>query len=799
MAFFKFLFFVIVFVLIKIGLFVQEKARNLRNLIAVKKNKFSQKLPRFSFAFSPKVSKKRKRGRPRKKNTISLNFSPLLKSVKKITLTVVRIPIYIATLVFIAVRTASVFLWFGFVLILRIIFFPLRIFKRKPKEVVEEVIVVDSKRPSHLLLGIRYILVGILFGVFFICLPVVFYIFISDLPKLSGLSVNAIPKTTKILDRNGQLLFEVYAAQNRTLVSLDQIPKDLQEATIAIEDQDFYHHPGFDIRGIARAAYLNFFKGEHQGGSTITQQLIKSALLTPEPTLIRKSKEIVLAFWAEREYSKDEILELYFNYVPYGGTAWGIEAASQVYFGKSVDSLSLAESAYLAGLPQSPSQYSPFMTDGSAGKRRQQEVLTAMVRDGYVTQAEAEKAYHQPLEFLSPRVPIKAPHFVMYVRDLLEKKYGLSAVEQGGLQVTTTLDSSLQERAQGIVAAQVEENEYLGVGNGAALVTSPSNGDILAMVGSKDYFDVEHDGNVNLTTAKRQPGSTIKLVTYALALTKGYTEASILEDTPLTIRSEGAEPYTPVNYDGRFHGRVPFRIALANSYNIPAVKIAQRVGVEEIVNMGRAMGITSWGDSSNYGVSITLGAAEVSMLELSTVYSTIANDGERVDLNPILEVKDANGTVLEEKTVEPVPVLSPQVAFIMSDILADGRARSLAFGSNSPLTIPNHRVSVKTGTTDNKRDNWTVGFNDKYTVATWVGNNDNTPLSQAFTSGITGAAPMWNKIMTSLLEGTTDEQVIVPEGVVGKNCYGYTAFFVGGVDERSLCRYVAPTPTWQRQ
>ncbi len=653
-------------------------------------------------------------------------------------------------------------------------------------------------KPSFLF-KVKYLFFGAIFTAIFFFLPALFVIFISDLPKLSNLSVSYISKTTKILDRNGNLLFEIYANQNRTIVSLSQIPKDLVNATIAIEDKDFYRHKGFDLKGIARALYVDITKKDFQGGSTITQQLIKSALLTPELTITRKAKELALAFWAEQQYTKDEILELYFNYIPYGGTAWGIEAASQIYFGKKVSELNLAESAFLAGLPQAPSTYSPFAGDGSLGKNRQKDVLLAMVSEGYITKPQAEKAFSEKLVFKSLQVPIKAPHFVMYVKDILIKKYGLLEVERGGLQVTTSLDMDTQKLSESVVSEEVENSGYLGIGNGAALVTNPQNGDVLAMVGSRDYFDLTRDGNVNVTTSLRQPGSTIKLVTYSLALSKGLTEATIIDDTPISIRSEGAQTYNPVNYDGRYHGRVPIRLAFANSYNIPAVKLAQRFGVKQIVDFGRKMGISSWHNPQNYGVSITLGGAEVTMLDLATAYGTVANEGARVDLNPILKVTDSEGKVKEEKKIEEVQVIDPGVAFIVTDILSDNRARSSSFGSNSPLVIPNKRVSVKTGTTDNKRDNWTIGYTPTLLVAAWVGNNDNTPLSQALASGITGAAPIWNKIMTPLSNKEHESALIIPENVISKQCFGYTAYFVLGTDTKDSCRYSLPTPTFQQQ
>ncbi|HVT00771.1 MAG TPA: PBP1A family penicillin-binding protein [Patescibacteria group bacterium] len=648
---------------------------------------------------------------------------------------------------------------------------------------------------------LKYVFIGFMFSFVFLFMPLVSFLFVSDLPNPSDLSVNYIPKTTKIYDRNGTLLYEIYANQNRTIVSLNDIPKNLTNATVAIEDKDFYNHPGFDIRGIIRALITNVRNQGFQGGSTITQQLIKSAFLTPDPTIVRKVKEIALAFWAERVYSKNQILELYLNYVPYGGTAWGAQAASDVYFGKDVKDLDLAQSAFLAGLPQSPSVYSPFSGNKDLWKQRQREVLNAMVKSNYITKDQAKKAYDEKLTFNTPDVSIKAPHFVMYVRRLLEEKYGLTEVERGGLSVYTSLDLGVQNKAEQIVSDEVDSDSYLNIGNGAALITDPRNGDILAMVGSKNYFDTANDGNVNLTTSLRQPGSSIKLITYSLALSQGYTEASIMDDTPLTISVAGGPSYSPVNYDGNFHGKVPLRTAFANSFNIPPVRLAQKFGADKVKDFGVKMGISSWTNVQNYGVSITLGGVEVKMTDLATAYGVIANSGQRVDLNPILKVQDSHGQTIYSKSINETPILDPGVAFIISDILADNNARSIEFGLNTPLNVPGARVSVKTGTTDNKRDNWTIGFTPNVVVATWVGNNDNSPLNPALASGITGAAPMWNKIMTMMLDKIgTPSAVVIPGDVVKKYCLGQDRYFVQGTENSVSCSGPATstTPTPQR-
>lgn len=639
--------------------------------------------------------------------------------------------------------------------------------------------------PKNILLKAKYFSLGFFVFFIFIFIPFAFYVFLNSLPNPKQLSEREIPQTTKIYDRNGILLYQIYANENRTLVNLNSIPTNLKNATIAIEDKDFYKNPGVDIYAIIRALIANLSGRPIQGGSTITQQLIKSTLLTPEITIERKIKEIILAFWAEKIYTKNEILEMYFNQVPYGGTAWGIEAASQTYFGKNVKDLSLAESAFLAGLPQSPTIYSPY-EGNNFWKNRQKEVLTKMYELKYITKQQELSALNENLVFQPPQIPIYAPHFVMYVKDLLIQKYGLALVEKGGLNVITTLDLPLNEKVQDIVREEVDNNSYLNLTNGAALVTNPQTGEVLAMVGSRDYND-PNGGNVNLTTAQRQPGSSIKVVTYSAALSNGFNAATILDDSPVTYLSPGAPSYSPQNYDGLFHGKIPLRIAFANSFNVPAVKTLQKIGIPEMVATAKKMGITTWGNPNQYGLSLTLGAAEVKMTDLATVYGTIANLGKRVNLDPIIKVTNYKGDVFDNNHKEEgIQVLNPGVAFIIANILADNKARSFEFGINSPLNIPNHTVSVKTGTTDNKRDNWTIGFTPSYLVASWVGNNDNSPMSQNLASGITGAAPIWNRIMTTLLPNVSDVPLKIPENIVAKTCYGSLEYFIKGNESCAL-------------
>lgn len=638
---------------------------------------------------------------------------------------------------------------------------------KRYKKVVKKAKHVSLSFNKRLLLGLVPILVIIL------VLLGAFYAFIlKDLPSPTRLGNTTGSYSTQIYDRNGELLYTIYGDRNQTFVPLNKIPKQIQHATIAIEDKDFYRHGAIDFRGLARAAYVTFIKKTQvQGGSTLTQQLVKNSLLTPERTLIRKIKELVLSFAVEILHSKDEILEMYLNQVPYGGTAYGVEAASQTFFGKHVHELTLAEQAYLAGLPESPSTLSPFGSHPELGKKRQEEVLNKMYDQGYIKKDEKEKAVKQQLKFEKISNPIKAPHFVFYVKDLLTKKYGSQKVEQGGLKVYTSLDLDIQDFAQKTVAEEVARVKRYKVGNGAALITKPGTGEILAMIGSKDYFDPQH-GNVNIALAHRQPGSSIKPLNFAVGLSKGYSAATPFIDQPVCFPSPPSKPYCPRNYDGTFHGVVQMRYALANSLNIPAVQMLKLNTLETFISTASAMGLTTFKDPSRYGLSLTLGGGEVMMVDMATAFGVFANQGYRIDLHPILKVTDNKGQILEEYKPPKSPifgkkVLSSEVSFIISDILSDNNARAQAFGTNSELKIDKQKVSVKTGTTNDYRDNWTIGYTPSYLVAVWVGNNDNTPMS-GIVSGVTGAAPIWNVLMTELLKDKKQEIPQKPANVVGK-------------------------------
>ena len=613
-------------------------------------------------------------------------------------------------------------------------------------------------------------------GVFFLFLAFYFLI-LRGLPSPAKLdSPNSFPASTQILDHHGQLLYNIYVEKNRTPVELNKLPKYVKDATLAAEDKDFYNHKGFALTGILRAGYNIIFKHKLQGGSTISQQLVKNALLTQERTLRRKIREAILTLAIETLYSKDKILEMYLNQIPYGGTAYGIAAASQLYFDKTPDQLTLAEAALLAGLPQSPTRYSPFGAHPELAKQRQLYVLDEMVKDKFISSQEAQKAKEEEIVFAKHGHGIKAPHFVMYVKEQLVDKYGEKMVEEGGLKVYTTLDLELQEVAQTAVATEVAKLKNEKVTNGAALVTDPKTGAILAMVGSKDYFADDIDGNFNVATSLLQPGSAIKPLNYALALEKKIlTPASLILDIPTCFISAGQPTYCPDNYDRGFHGPVQLRFALGNSYNIPAVKTLALNGLNDFIATASAMGITTFKDPKNYGLSLTLGGGEVKMTDMATAYGVLANQGLRQNLYAIEKVEDAHGKVLEEhQTQEGQRVLSPQTAYLISHILLDNNARQPTFGPSSYLVIKNHpEVSVKTGTTNEKKDNWTIGYTPSFVVAVWVGNNDRTPMS-AVASGVTGASPIWNKIFSFILARQDKENgknkqewPIMPEGIVG--------------------------------
>ncbi|MCC6711654.1 MAG: PBP1A family penicillin-binding protein, partial [Candidatus Pacebacteria bacterium] len=615
----------------------------------------------------------------------------------------------------------------------------------------------------------------------------VFAYFVKDLPSPKNLtSQENFAVSTQIFDRHGQLLYEIYADENRIPINIDDLPEYVGQASIAIEDKNFYKHFGFDLEGIIRAVKNNLTGDRLEGGSTITQQLVKNALLTPERSFQRKIKEATLSVMTEVIYSKKEILEMYLNYISYGGTAVGIESAAKKYFDKSAKDLSLAEAAMLAGLPQAPSLYSPFGSDPERAKARQAEVLRRMVEEKFITALEAEAAKAETLQFALKKTDIKAPHFVFYVRDQLYAEYGEETVEKGGLRVTTTLDLDLQEAAQASLSAELETLERLKVSNGAAVVTKPNTGEILAMIGSKNYFDTENDGQVNVTIARRQPGSSIKPLVYATTFQeKKLSPGTILLDIPTCFKQPGQADYCPKNYTGDFKGPISVRQSLGNSLNIPAVKAVSTIDIPTFINQAEKMGITGWDDPSHYGPSIALGGGEVRMLDMAQAFGSLANLGIKVPLNPILKIENYKGELIKEYNIDKTlanlkelqsdeystkiddleRVMDAAPAYLASHIMQDNSARTLAFGSNSQLVIKNQIVSAKTGTTNDLKDNWTIGFTPAFLTITWVGNNDNTSMSYV-ASGVTGAAPIFNDIMSYVLRNQEPLWQEKPESVL---------------------------------
>lgn len=609
--------------------------------------------------------------------------------------------------------------------------------------------------------------ISIGFGVLLIIFIGASIYFLRDLPNPAKLASGDYPSSSLIYDRNGKLLYEFFSDKRRTEIKLSEVPQNMINATLAIEDANFYNHGGFDFRGILRGLFRTVFEKRLQGGSTLTQQLVKNALLTPERTLSRKVKEAVLTIATEVLYSKSKILEMYFNQTPYGGTMWGVETAAKGIFGKDVKDLTLPEAALIAGLPGSPTAYSPF-SHPDAAKTRQELVLKRMNELGMITEDEMKKASEAELNYSLSKGKIEAPHFVFYVKEKLIDKYGLDKVNEGGLKITTTLDLDLQHFAETSVATEISKINRANVSNGAVLVTDPTNGQILAMVGSKDYWATDIDGKYNVTTAYRQPGSSIKPINYAIGIETGkVTAASVFDDNPTCFTIKNQMTYCPTNYGGAYHGIQTLRNSLGNSLNIPAVKMMKLNGVKTFVASASAMGLETLKDPSNYGLSLALGGGDVTMVDMNTAYGVLANGGVKQDSVSILKVLDKNGKVLDEyKDIPGERQISRETTYIISNILSDDGARSMVFGRGSILNIKGHpEVSVKTGTTNDLRDNWTIGYNPDYVVAVWVGNNNNSKMG-GVASGTTGASPIWHNVMTEILKDKMVKKQTVPAGVV---------------------------------
>lgn len=611
----------------------------------------------------------------------------------------------------------------------------------------------------------------------------------KDLPspeEVRGLGSRSVALSTQVFDRKGRLLYEFFdpKAGRRTWVQLGEVSPYLINATVATEDASYFENQGINIRGMARALWSNVSHQEvQQGGSSITQQLVKNVFIAEEEryqaSILRKVKEVILALELTRRYSKEDILGHYLNENNYGNLSYGVESAAQSYFGKAARDLDLAESAMLAGIPQAPARYSPF-TNPDAAKSRQEEVITLMVRQGYVSQAEADRALAQELVYKTAKFQILAPHFVMYVKDLITEKYGARALYRSGLKVTTSLDLDLQGLGEEIVRDQVFKSHRYGAFNGSLVAIDPRTGEILSMVGSVDYFDDSVDGQVNIATAERQPGSSFKPFAYVTAFQKGWTPAKMLLDVPITIRDGVNPPYAPLNWDKKFAGPVSIRQALANSMNIPAVKTIEYTGVDAVLDTAHKMGITTLNRKGWYGLSLALGGGEVKLLDLTYAYGVFANQGKMAgtpvlpekqltghrSLDPvaILKIEDRNGTVLEEFTApQTIQVLPSEYAYLVTNILSDNVARAPTFGGT--LQLPGPRpAAVKTGTTDNVKDFWTVGYTPELVTGVWMGNSDNKALTGGFSGNTIG--PMWERFMRGALDGVPVTRFEQPPNIV---------------------------------
>lgn len=605
--------------------------------------------------------------------------------------------------------------------------------------------------------------VGIAAGIFFGLILLLFAWYAKDLPSPSKINSKVSAQSTQIFDRNGKILYEVHGNENRILVDMKDIPQTAKDATVAIEDKNFYKHHGFDIRRIfGSIAYDVVSRSKGQGASTITQQFIKNSMLTNEKSYSRKIKEFMMSIMVEQMYSKDDILKMYLNEIPYGSNAYGIQVAAKTYFNKDAKDLTLEESAVLAALPNAPTYYSPYGQHKNELMERKDLVLDLMAKQKYITQEQADEAKKKPLTF-SGKVygNITAPHFVMYVKEQLTEKYGEQMVNEGGLKVYTSLDLEKQKMAEEAVATNVDKNSKRYKASNASLVAmDPKTGEILAMVGSRDFFNEEIDGNVNVAIRDRQPGSSFKPFVYATAMkSENWGPGSTIFDLKTNFGG-----YSPNNYDGAFRGPMSMRKALQGSRNVTAVKMLYIAGLKDSLSTAHAMGITTLNDPSKYGLSLVLGAGEVKLLDMTGAYGVFANNGIKKDPSWFVKIEDSKGkTIDEHKDTPGKRVLDQQVAYLMSNMLSDDASRAYVFGAGGPLTLRGRPVAAKTGTTDSYKDAWTVGYTPSLVAGVWSGNNDGTPMTSA--GGSIAAAPIWHDFMTRALEGTKVEQFNRPSGI----------------------------------
>ncbi len=622
-----------------------------------------------------------------------------------------------------------------------------------------------NTRPSKIRSFFKYIINSAIIGILGTGIAgVAFISWVSrDLPNPNKIIDREVPLTTKIYDRTGQtVLYEIHGAEKRTAISLADIPQYAIQATITAEDRGFYEHRGFSVAGIIRSIIKNIASQERVGGSTITQQLVKNAILSSEKTYTRKAKELILSYQIEKKFSKDDILKMYFNEIPYGSVVYGIEAASQTFFGKSAKDITLAEAAILAAIPQAPTYYSPTGNHTDKLSDRQKWVLDSMAKLGYVTAEEARAAKEEKITYRKSLENIVAPHFVMFVKEYLTEKYGEKTVGEGGLKIITTLDRDKQKFAEDAINNRVEKNKQYNASNAALLSLDPKTGQILAMVGSADYFNEEIDGQVNVTTRARQPGSSFKPIVYAAAFKKGYTPETVLFDVETKFINFDGKEYAPKNYDLKEHGTVTLRQALAGSLNIPAVKVIYLTGINNVLDLADELGYATLKDRWRFGLSLVLGGGEVKLLEHANAFAVFAREGEFHPTTGVLRVENKDGEILEEYKEKKSKVLETEIARQITSILSDNSARSFIFGENNSLTLKDRAVAVKTGTTNDYRDAWTLGYTPSLVAGVWVGNNDFSAMKKG-ADGSVVAAPIWNAYMAAALANTPVENFIQPE------------------------------------
>jgi 1A family penicillin-binding protein len=612
-----------------------------------------------------------------------------------------------------------------------------------------------------------FFVINLIFGFFLVFLFLLIFLFVyygKDLPVPEKFTERQLAQSTKIYDRSGKvLLYEIYGEEKRTWVPLKNIPDFLIKAVLAAEDVDFYNHVGIDIKSIARSILINLkLRQAVYGGSTISQQLIRSTFLDLEKSPRRKIREIILTLELERRYSKDQILEWYLNQIPLGQNSYGVEAAAQTYFQKSVSQLTLPEAATIAAIIQAPSFLSPYGKNKESLLNRKNLVLDRMVRAGFISAQEAEKAKKEEVIFVSPKQTIKAPHFSLWVKDLLVKKYGEQFLKEKGLKIYTTLDWDLQVFAEKAVKNQAQKNVSYRAYNAALVAINPNTGEILSMVGSKDWFENIYPNDCkpgidclfepypNIAFSLRQPGSAFKPFVYITAFEKGYTDKSIIVDEPSCWPSY-PDLWCPKNFDGFYRGPVTLRQALAQSLNIPAVKVLDSMaGIKDSIKTAEKFGITTLTEPSKYGLSLVLGGAEVKLIDMVSAYGVFATEGLRAPFYPILKIEDPNGNIIEENKSSSIRVVDKKYAQMINDILSDNQARAPVFGLNSPLYTPGFKTSVKTGTTQDFKDGWVIGYDKNIVVGVWAGNNNSAPMSQS--PGVFVAAPIWKNVIEYYLK-----------------------------------------------